>query len=302
MAEEATGKRPLEEQAGEADSKEPETKVAKIRHHEAGEVDSKEPETKVAKRPPRYYDKAFGELSINEFESILRELLALKKQSEKKDEDLSKLNDIKAEKKELLKKIKELEKSLEKKSSQAEQQPGKQPREEPDDETAERIKKALEKTLLSQLEFRAAFKEELKSSGREITAVHGNVRPEVLKLLNLEHGEQVKYADRFFGQQLARTVQSVRLVVARDMHVKWVKTTQELKVDARYKLEVPKRAAPKKKVSGRGKAKDEVEPDDGFASCADEAEAEGEGQEDAGQDGETAQASEVTYEPADDID
>lgn len=244
----------------------------------------------LAKRP-RYNDKAFGDLSVNDLEGIVKEALAYKKACATQEAELALLKDVRTERAAMAKRIKALEGELASAQKEAErsrsaiQEQGASLAEQ-----AERVKLALRRSLTQQMVFHPGMKDKLQGEGREIVAFAANVSPEILKELGAKPGSVTKYADSFFSGELSRSNQGMKMVLARSLVMKYVKTTCELRVDATYMLEGAKKKPtvgvtkkPKKKARGAAKKSVKDAAEDGEDDDADEDEEE-DGGEEAGED------------------
>jgi len=243
-----------------------------------------------ALKRPRYNDKNFGDLSVNDLEGIVREANALKRQCAAKDEELANLKELRAEKAALARQVKALEAEVA--ASQKETEKCKAAIKDQDDEVAtqvDRLKKALKQTLSSQMVYASAFKDQLQEQGREISVWAANVTPELVKALGLEAGSKNKYSDSFFGTSITKTSNNCKLVLARMMSVKYFKTSCELRLDASYSLEGAKKPAKKKTKATKGAAKGAAD-EEAHEEEEDDAEEEEEKAHDEGVD-ETAGAS-----------
>lgn len=221
----------------------------------------------VAQKRPRYNDKAFAELTITDLENACREVGSLKKQLATREEELTVLREVKAERAMLTKQIRALEGDVAGKEKEAEKlKASVSDHAESVSTQVDRIKKALRQSLAFQMVYCSAFKDQLDAEGREVLAIVPNVSFEVMKALGCEHGTKSKYSDRFFGSPISRTHSGQKLQLSRVLVFKYFKTTAELRVEGTYGMENASKsltgaakAKPKAKtgVKGPGKARDQ---------------------------------------------
>uniref|UniRef100_A0A7S2NMA8 Uncharacterized protein n=1 Tax=Alexandrium andersonii TaxID=327968 RepID=A0A7S2NMA8_9DINO len=207
-----------------------------------------------ALKRPRYDGKAFGDLSITELEGIVRKVTDLERQVATRDEEVARLKEKLFEKTALAKQTKQLENELEGKKKEADKLLSTVREQDKDISVqADRVKRSLQHQLVSQMFWLSALKDQLKGAGREIVAFAPNVSPEVLKELGGELGAtKTKYADVFFEALPTKTgANGQKLVLLRNITLKYVKASCELRVDATYRLadaKPPKKQAKKSVV------------------------------------------------------
>lgn len=226
------------------------------REEESGKRGSAEDRATAAlpAKRPRYNDKSFGDLCINDLEGIVRELIAHKKQCASQESELAQLKDVRTERAAMAKRVRGLEAELA--STQREVEKSKGVIKEQDAalaEQTERVRHALRRAIQHQMVCYPGMKEKLQGDGREVVAYAPNVKPEILKLLGAQPGSVTKYAPAFFPGELSRTHGGMKMVLARNLVVKYAKTTCELRVEATYISEDAKKKKTRKKVPGASK-------------------------------------------------
>jgi len=104
---------------------------------------------------------------------------------------------------------------------------------------AEEIKKAIERNIRCQMTYEAAFSERLQGEGMEVQTSVPNVSQEVLKILGIECSEkQTKDAHVLLGGPITKVVPDrPKIVLKRDLSVKYYLTTGELRIEGYYAFE-----------------------------------------------------------------
>jgi len=215
----------------------------------------------AAAKRPRYNGRAFQELTIADLEGIVKELNSLQKQVVAKEEELAVLREVRSEKAAAFKQIKALESDLAlcKKEVDKLNMAVKADTEDLN-EQADRVRKVIRQQLAAQLVYHSAMKDQLQTDGREVVAFVANVSPEILKALDVESGK-VKYADTFLGSLPSKVLQNgFKLSLARNLTLKYVKTTCELRVDGRYKMHARGKGANPQKSSKKATGKKSGNP------------------------------------------
>jgi len=256
----------------------------------------------TASKRPRYDGKPFGELTVNDLEHIVKEVGDLKKQLAAGDEEVARLKDALASKGGVAKQVKQLEADLvASQKDAAKYQAAVREQDEEITVQAERVKKALRQSLMGQMAFTPAWREQLQDKGRDIAAFAANVSPAVLKALGAEPGSKVKYADHFFETVPAKAATNggVRLALARNLTLKYVKSTCELRVDAVYRIQPEEKKGqaskkqPKKATKKKGARRSSGAKQDDAEDGAEGAEGEEEGDGEEGEEGEDAEEDEA---------
>lgn len=199
---------------------------------------------KIAKRP-RWGNKTFEEITIGDVETLVRKCNSLEKKVEENAEAVAQLRELQKEKKDLEKELAAVQ----------------------SDDIVAHVKASIAKQFSTQMNFVFAWNDELKSTGRPISAFVPNVSPQLLKALGgtVERPKD-KLSVWYFPAVPTRSVPptgkknekpgGTALVLGSNITLKYIKTTSELQVLATYKFGVPEKTKLKSgKRKGRGKGR-----------------------------------------------